>query len=111
MEEMEKKLFPQSSVLGTAAGYYGEYWLAGQSATLYDMENVVSVDTKNVNLIAIAGIFLILLITIRSPVIPLLLVFTIESAIWLNVSFAYFSGQSFNFIGDLVISTVRWVRL
>jgi predicted RND superfamily exporter protein len=95
------------TVLNTAGAYYGEYWLAGQSATLCDMRNVVSTDTIVVNLAAIVGIFLILLFTFRSPILPFLLVFTIESAIWLNLSFAYFAGRSFNFIGYLVISTVQ----
>lgn len=95
------------SILDTAGGYYGQYYLAGQSATLYDMRTVVSTDTTTVNIAAIIGILIILLITFKSPIIPFLLVFTIESAIWLNLSFAYFSGQSFNFIGYLVISTVQ----
>jgi Predicted exporters of the RND superfamily len=97
------------AILDTAGGAYGAgtCYLAGQSATLYDMRTIVSKDTVTVSIAAIIGIFLILLITFRSPVTPFLLVFTIESAIWLNLSFAYFSGQSFNFIGYLVISTVQ----
>jgi predicted RND superfamily exporter protein len=97
------------SILDAAGSYYGAgtYFLAGHSATLYDMSTVVSKDTTTVNIAAIIGIFLILYISFRSPVLPLLLIFTIESAIWLNLSFAYFSNQSFNFIGYLVISTVQ----
>jgi uncharacterized protein len=95
-------------VYDTAAGYYdGDTWLAGQSATLYDMKNVVSADTTTVNLCAIAGIFLVLLITYKSLSIPFLLLFTIESAIWVNLSLAYYMGQSFNYIGYLVVSTVQ----
>lgn len=97
------------AILDTAGGAYGAgtCYLAGQSATLYDMHTIVSKDTVTVNTAAIIGIILILLVTFRSLVTPFLLVFTIESAIWLNLSFAYFSGQSFNFIGYLVISTVQ----
>jgi len=92
----------------TAARYYdGDTWLVGQSATLYDMKNVVSTDTVIVNLCAVIGIFLVLLVTYRSLSIPLLLLFTIESAIWINLSLAYYMGQSFNFIGYLIISTVQ----
>ncbi|MDD3212295.1 MAG: MMPL family transporter [Eubacteriales bacterium] len=95
-------------VRDTAARYYdGDTWLAGQSATLYDMKTVVSRDTGIVNLCAVLGIFLVLLLTYRSLSIPLILLFTIESAIWLNLSLAYFTGQSFNFIGYLVVSTVQ----
>lgn len=94
-------------VRDAAAKYYDTSYLAGQSATLYDMKNVVSVDTRTVNLCAVLGIFLVLLVTFRSVSIPLILLFTIETAIWINLSFAYFSGSSFSFIGYLVVSTVQ----
>ncbi len=95
------------SVLDTAGNYYNTYYLAGQSATLYDMKNVVSIDTKLVNLLAIFGIFLVLLITFRSLILPLFLLFTIETAIWINLSFPYFNGQPLSFIGYLILSTVQ----
>ncbi len=69
------------SVLDTAGEYYDTYYLAGQAATLYDMKNVVSVDTKAVNIIAVIGIFIVLMLTFRSLSIPLILVFAIETAI------------------------------
>jgi predicted RND superfamily exporter protein len=106
-EEGAQTFSSVESVQNTVSQYYDTYYLAGQAATLYDMKNVVSVDTKMVNIIAIAGIFIVLMITFRSISIPLILVFTIETAIWINLSFAYFSDQSFNFIGYLVVSTVQ----
>ena len=56
---------------------------------------------------AVIGIFLVLLITFRSLSIPVLLVFSIETAIWINLSVPYFTGQALNFVGYLVISTVQ----
>jgi predicted RND superfamily exporter protein len=106
-EEGAETFAAVKSVMDTASQYYDTYYLAGQAATLYDMKNVVSVDTKTVNIIAIIGIFIVLMLTFRSLSIPLILVFTIETAIWINLSFAYFSGQSFNFIGYLIVSTVQ----
>ena len=95
------------SILDTAANYYDNYYLAGQSATLFDMSNVVSIDTARINLIAVIGIFIILLISFRSLSIPLLLLFTIETAIWINLSFPYFADRPLSFIGYLIISTVQ----
>jgi len=94
-------------VSDASAKYYDTYYLTGQSAVLNDIKTVVTTDTTVVNLIAIIGIFLVLLITFKSITIPFLLLFTIETAIWINLSFAYFGGQSFNFIGYLVVSTVQ----
>lgn len=106
-EEGEETFAAVKQIDGIAAKYYDTYYLTGQSAVLNDIKNVVSTDTTVVNLIAIIGIFVVLLITFKSISIPFLLLFTIETAIWINLSFAYFGGQSFNFIGYLVVSTVQ----
>ena len=95
------------SISDTTAGYYDTHYLTGQSATLNDMKNVVSTDTRLVNIVAIIGIFAVLLITFRSLSIPIILLFTIETAIWINLSFPYFTGKSLSFIGYLIISTVQ----
>ncbi|NLM76014.1 MAG: MMPL family transporter [Clostridiaceae bacterium] len=95
------------SVINTAEKYYDTHYLAGQSATLYDMKNVVSKDTGLVNLIAVIGIFIVLLITFRSLSLPFILLFTIETAIWINLSIPYFTGSALNFVGYLIINTVQ----
>ena len=95
------------AVLDTAAMHYDTYYLAGQSTTLYDMKNIVSVDITRINLVAIIGIFIVLLISFRSLILPLFLLFSIETAIWINLSIPYFTGQPINFIGYLILSTVQ----
>ena len=94
-------------ILATTELYYDEYYLSGQSPTLNDMKNVVSVDMGRINLIAIIGIYIILLLTFRSLTLPLILIFTIESAIWINLSIPYFMDTNISFIGYLIISTVQ----
>jgi len=106
-EEGEEAFDTVQTVLDTAAMYYDTYYLTGQSATLYDMKSVVSTDIARINLVAILGIFLVLLVTFRSLSIPLFLLFSIETAIWINLSFPYFTGKPLSFIGYLIISTVQ----
>ncbi|HOQ01872.1 MAG TPA: MMPL family transporter [Acetivibrio clariflavus] len=106
-EESQDTFDTIQAVIDTAAKYYDTHYLAGQSATLFDMKNVVSIDTGIVNLLAIIGIFIVLLVTFRSLSLPFLLLFTIETAIWINLSFPYFSGNALSFIGYLIISTVQ----
>ena len=107
LEEGEATFNTVQGVLDTAEKYYDNFYLTGQSATLFDMKNIVEVDTRTVNLIAILGIFLVILLTFRSLTIPIFLVFSIETAIWINLSFAYFTDSSLSFIGYLIISTVQ----
>lgn len=106
-EEGEKTFETVKLVLDTSAKHYDEYYLTGQSITLFDMKNIVEVDTRIVNLIAIIGIFIVILLAFKSVFIPIFLVFSIETAIWINLSFAFFTGSSLSFIGYLIISTVQ----
>ncbi|MEG1517292.1 MAG: MMPL family transporter [Raoultibacter sp.] len=87
---------------------YGDAGLTGgMAASLYDMKGVVTEDNKVTNLIAITAILLVLLLTFRSATLPVILVATIESAIFLNLSVPYFSGEPLNYLGFLVINTVQ----
>ncbi len=92
----------------TATSYYGDgFYILGESANLYDMKHIVQKDNLVVNLIAIGAIFIVLLATFKSAVLPFLLVLTIEAGIWINLAIPYFNGTPINFLGYLVISTVQ----
>ena len=95
------------AVQQAAARHYDTYYTAGQSANLYDMKNIVAVDNVVVSAVAIIAILIVLLVTFRSLTLPLVLLLTIESGIWINLSIPYFMGESVNFIGYLVINTVQ----
>ncbi|MEX1308601.1 MAG: MMPL family transporter [Eubacteriales bacterium] len=95
-------------IQGIAKAYYGDdAWSVGQSANLYDMKNIIAVDNQRVTIIAVLAIFVVLLVTFKSAILPILLLLTIESGIWLNLSLPYFTGTSISFIGYLVLSTVQ----
>lgn len=95
------------AIMSITGRYYDTHYLTGTSATLYDMKSIVSTDNSRVNLVAIIGIFLVLLVTFRSISLPFILIFCIETAIWINLSIPYFADSSINFIGYLIISTVQ----
>ena len=105
--ESERAFATVEAIQEVAAEHYPTYYMAGQSANLYDMSKVVEVDNVRVSLIAVIAIFLVLLITFRSISIPLILLLTIEAGIWINLSIPYFMGDKMNFIGYLVINTVQ----
>lgn len=87
--------------------YYDEYHLAGENVTLVDMHDMVSRDNLVVNGLAILAVGLVIALVFRSLSIPLLLLLTIEIAIWINLSIPYFTGGNIHFIGYLVISAVQ----
>ena len=87
--------------------YPGDTHLCGESVTLRDMKGIVVKDNRLVNLIAIFAIGFVLLIALRSLSMPILLLLTIETSIWVNLSVPYFTGLAICYIGYLVINTVQ----
>ena len=87
--------------------YPGEWLLAGQGVSTYDLKDTVTADMTEVNGIAIGAVFLVLLVTMKSISLPVLLVLSIETAIWINLSIPYFTDQSIFYIAYLIISSIQ----
>ncbi|MCA1055859.1 MMPL family transporter [Rossellomorea aquimaris] len=91
-----------------ASEYYGdEALLLGESVTLYDIKNTVTKDNVVVNVLTVVTIALVLLLSFKSISIPVVLLITIEAAVWINLSIPYFTNTSLVFVGYLIISTVQ----
>lgn len=96
------------TIRGIAEDYYpGEWLLAGQGVSTYDLKDTVTADMAKVNGIAIGAVFVVLLFTMKSISLPILLVLSIETAIWINLSIPYFIDQSIFYIAYLIISSIQ----
>lgn len=87
--------------------YYDDYYATGESFTLNDMKNIVTKDNQLVNILTVVTIALVLLVTFRSISIPLVLLLTIQTSVWINLSFPYFTDDPLVYIGYLIISIVQ----
>ena len=106
--ESEETFSLVEKVRSTAEKYYpGTWYLAGEGVSTYDLMNTVTSDMVKVNLVAIAAVFLVLLITMKSLVLPVILVLSIETAVWLNLAIPYFAGQTIFYIAYLIISSIQ----
>ena len=90
-----------------AGRYYDDFGLAGSSVATKDIRDVASSDFANVNLIAILLVGVVLLVAFRNLSLPVLLVFVIESAIFVNMAMPYFENSTITFIGYMVVSSIQ----
>jgi hypothetical protein len=81
--------------------------LIGPSVINYDLKDTIVKDNSVVTIAVILAIFLVLLLTFRSAFIPLILLFAIEGATWINLCIPFFMGSSLNYLGYLIISSVQ----
>ena len=55
----------------------------------------------------VVAIAIVLLITFKSITIPVVLLITIQAAVWINLSVPYFTDIFLVFVGYFIISTVQ----
>jgi len=107
-EEGEEAFNVVEAIRDAASRYYeNTYYLLGQTVVNYDLKNTITGDYLPVTLASVLAIGLVLLVTFRSVSIPLILLLTIEGAVWINLSIPYFTGNSLNYIGYQIISSVQ----
>lgn len=95
-------------IRSTVNEYYPDsYYLAGEGVSTYDLMDTITADTLKVNLIAIGAVFVVLFLTMKSVSLPIILVFAIEAAIWINMGIPYFYGARVQYIAYLIISSIQ----
>ncbi len=92
----------------TAEEYYpGQWYLAGEGVSTYDLMDTVTKDMQKVNLVAIGAVFVVLLFSMKSLILPVLLVLSIETAVWINLAIPYFTDRKIFYIAYLIISSIQ----
>ena len=87
--------------------YPGQWKLAGEGVSTEDLMGTVTADMGKVNFLAIAAVFIVLLLSMKSVSLPVILVLAIETAIWINLSLPYFFDNTVFYIAYLIISSIQ----
>ena len=81
--------------------------IIGEAPLTKDLRETTIVDIRNVNIISIGFIFLIILLTFRSLILPVILVAVIELAILINMGIPFYLGNDVSFVASIVIGTIQ----
>lgn len=81
--------------------------VAGEGPLMKDLITISDTDFKNVNYSSVICITLILFFVLKSLSLPILLIITIEFAIFLNMGFSYFGGTVLPFVAPIVLGTIQ----
>ena len=85
----------------------GGYYLAGNGVSTYDLKDTITADMMKVNFVAIGAVFIVLLFSLKSMLVPMILILAIETAIALNLSFPYFQDEAVFYVAYLIISSIQ----
>ena len=83
-----------------------EHYLIGESVMMNEMRNQFGDEMLLVSLITILSIFLIVAITFRSLAVPAILVMTVMSAVYINVTVSGLSGGKLLYLAYLIMQSI-----
>ena len=86
--------------------FSGETYLIGTSAMVHEMAEGFSREYLTVTLITAAAIFLVVLLTFRSAVIPLLLVLLVQCGVYMAVTLMGWQGYDVYYLALLVVQGI-----
>lgn len=81
--------------------------IGGEGALTESLIETTKTDFARVNILSIVLIFVIIAITFKSLMLPVILVFTIELAININMGIPFFTQSTLPFIAGMVIGTIQ----
>lgn len=81
--------------------------VAGEGPLTKDLIEIAEQDFKHVNSVSIIAIFAIILLVFGSVSIPIILVASIELAIFMNMGIPFYTNTSIPFISSIVVGTIQ----
>ena len=83
-----------------------EIYVIGNSAMSYEMDKTFESELNKITIITMIAIFVVVAFTFKSLTIPTILIFIIQSAIYLTMGVLSFSGGGVYFIALLVVQSI-----
>lgn len=87
--------------------YPEESYIVGVTPSTMDIQEIITKDYNYVNLLSLAGVAIVILITFKSLLIPIVVMVPIEVAIFINMALPYVLGDELVFMGYLIVSCLQ----
>lgn len=82
-------------------------YLVGETPSTQDIKVTITEDNTRVNTLSMLGVFLVVMFSFRSLVIPTVVMVPIEAAIFLNMAVPYLAGDTMVFMGYIIVSSIQ----
>ena len=102
--ELTEQLIQMESIVKS---YDPNAYITGEGAITQGLIDTTDRDFAVTAVLSIAAIFILIAVVFKSPTLPVILVMSIELAIWLNLSISVLMGREASFVDPTVINCVQ----
>ncbi len=88
--------------------YYPEgAYITGVIPSTQNIKTIITEDYNFVNILSILGVGLVVMITFKSLIIPVVVLIPIEVAVFINFAIPYFKGEDILYLGYIIVSCLQ----
>ena len=87
--------------------YPGESYLVGATPSTQDIKATITEDYSRVNTLSLIGVFVVVMFSFKSILIPLIAMIPIEVAIFINMAVPYIAGETMILMGYILVSSIH----
>ena len=87
--------------------YPGESYLVGATPSTPDLKATITEGYGRVNTLSLIGVFVVVMFSFKSILIPIIAMIPIEVAIFINMAVPYIAGETMIFMGYIIVSSIQ----
>ena len=87
--------------------YPEESYLVGATPSTQDIKTTITADYSRVNTLSLIGVFVVVMFSFHSVIIPIIAMIPIEVAIFINMAVPYIKGETMIFMGYIIVSSIQ----
>lgn len=95
IREIVKKYYPDNS------------YLVGETPSTQDIKTTIIADNARVNVLTLLGVFIVVMFSFKSALIPIIVMIPIEVAIYFNMAMPYIQGVNMIYMGYIIVSSIQ----
>ena len=95
IREIVQKYYPQNS------------FVVGETPSTQDIKTFITADNAHVNVLSLLGVFLVVMFSFRSVLVPVIVMIPIQVAIFLNMAVPYLTGSTMVYMGYIIVSSIQ----
>ena len=81
--------------------------MVGETPSTQDIKTFITADNAHVNVLSLLGVFLVVMFSFRSVLVPVIVMIPIQVAIFLNMAVPYLTGSTMVYMGYIIVSSIQ----
>jgi len=95
IRDIVKKYYPEDS------------YVAGETPSTQDIKTTITADNARVNVLSLISVFVVVMFSFQSVLVPIIVMIPIEAAIYINMAVPYLVGETLVYMGYIIVSSIQ----